>query len=742
MPSRDQKNARITLVQLIEVLLATDPDTPHRPVVVVASPEVSGLETSPLHWRRESLTGDIKQAKDLIIAENTDLILIPPYLRHDKLDAATRAGFPRFDLQEVITAVILPELPQSSRVLLIVPDVTVTASSREHARQQMFADWQPDIVMHLENQTIFPDVHSALRLAVVRLISRKKTNLKQRLVKISGNISADEIARDLRQLLVQEYGRTKYGYVLDDVLPPAASLGFREHHPDRKASHEKLEIIGQTTPLKDLFEVFYGNRIEPSATGSPSTGGSRGLIVRARHITREGDIVFDLFESIDATGKRSLKPGDLIMREIYRDTQNGLLVASVPDMQKTLIPAHYTLVLRPREDLPPGGIEFIAAYLRSGYADTILGLESGQLHISLRRLLELPVPQPNAAMRQAIADLRYAADLFLRWRNESLTVVRQIFDEQDLDRAQSRAISVGRRVRQRASAAASLDDLGTRLRARLPYPLAVRWRRVEASRPDGAGYDEILGSAEALLCFCAIVGWLMARYSGIDIPYLQNIRQRFKTTGHGMNFGDWVSILGNLASRRNRHRISSDTPFRDVIELLSDKEIDRARRELKSRRDGSAHGRRPEPGEISDVYSSLRADLEVLFAGAEWLSEYSLRLVIETRWDSLAGVAEVTYRELMGDHAVVPESSQRLDEILETGSLYLVDRLGRYHLLRPLMHAGICPTCRRLAVFVFDRWHASSDVAEYRALDHGHTLEVPGAADALRSVGFLPANIH
>jgi hypothetical protein len=133
--------------------------------------------------------------------------------------------------------------------------------------------------------------------------------------------------------------------------------------------------------------------------------------------------------------------------------------------------------------------------------------------------------------------------------------------------------------------------------------------------------------------------------------------------------------------------------------------------------------------------------LRILLQSVEFLSEYSLRYIEETRRDAIGGVTHYSYRELMGDHPIVPlQEGETKDKEVETGSLYLVDRNGTLHLMRPLLVRRVCPTCGRWATFHLDSYDAKHDICVLRGMEHTHTIKDQAIAYAFRHVGLLLPN--
>lgn len=179
-------------------------------------------------------------------------------------------------------------------------------------------------------------------------------------------------------------------------------------------------------------------------------------------------------------------------------------------------------------------------------------------------------------------------------------------------------------------------------------------------------------------------------------------------------------------------------PFYEVSRFLDDNEVNNALQRLKNNRDNQFHLKGAEGLDIQGKFRESVKALRTLLQSVEFLSEYSLRYTEETRRDTISGVTRYSYRELMGDHPIVPLKEGETEESeVEAGSLQLVDRNGKLHLLRPLLVRRECPQCGRWATFYLDSYDASQDVCILKAMEHTHTFEDQQIAYAFRHMGLL-----
>lgn len=73
------------------------------------------------------------------------------------------------------------------------------------------------------------------------------------------------------------------------------------------------------------------------------------------------------------------------------------------------------------------------------------------------------------------------------------------------------------------------------------------------------------------------------------------------------------------------------------------------------------------------------------------------------------------------------------------GSLYIVDRLDRWHRIRPFLVRERYPECKTWSTFYLDR-RAGADIRP-KNLEHGHVIVAkPHVVRALEAVAYLPAN--
>jgi len=134
----------------------------------------------------------------------------------------------------------------------------------------------------------------------------------------------------------------------------------------------------------------------------------------------------------------------------------------------------------------------------------------------------------------------------------------------------------------------------------------------------------------------------------------------------------------------------------------------------------------------------LSGDEITLLEATEFLTEYPLRYIEETRRDTIAGVTTYRYRNIMGDHAIVGLEAAETDLAeLEAHSLYLQDRNGQLHLIRPYLIRQECPECQNSELFYLDTYQARDNTCVLKSLTTGHVLRDDQITVVFRYVGLV-----
>ncbi|MEU8986723.1 hypothetical protein AB0C98_09610 [Streptomyces sp. NPDC048558] len=216
----------------------------------------------------------------------------------------------------------------------------------------------------------------------------------------------------------------------------------------------------------------------------------------------------------------------------------------------------------------------------------------------------------------------------------------------------------------------------------------------------------------------ALITLALAWEAGIPLGSTTAIKEKPTSGRGGPGLGDWAAVMQVAATSRDLRELPHRHPIHSIRSLLADQDAADARQRLSERRNDDAHLRRPDPIDLPSAVTEGLADLTLLAERSRALADFPLWHVTETRWDTLAKTADVRYRELTGDHPVVPTRvATSLRHDLEPGSIHLGDSTHELHLLRPFLTGEVCRVCR--AWWTFHAVLVPKGGVQLKGLEHG-----------------------
>ncbi|MFE7129511.1 hypothetical protein ACFVIM_01480 [Streptomyces sp. NPDC057638] len=712
------------------------------PVTVLTTSAEEGQPSfePPSEWRsvQEPAWQDLGSGVARLLGQGP-LLLVPPWQR------SIGARTPRQDVSLYVYDDVLracsPADASSGMAVLTPAELWISESPRAAELRRMLAEhW--DILAVIYSTGVVPQIHQTFVVAACFLKAKQEHRPPMKIFRAPRGDDETFAEKDFQMLLKRGGGSTRYGYVIRDLPPATESLDFDRHHPDVVSQQADLAGFGSLTTLGELYETvprihMAGHSHWISSEEQPSAV----RLLGGRDIRRDGSIALPADDSywVKAPPEYLLRPGDLILREIHGPHDPpGLIVAEVTEQDLPAAPSQMTVALRPRAAITPQQIRLTVQFLRTPLADRLVGRSS--LHITVKRLQKLPVPQPDSVLTTVLDDLDAARHRLETWVKEAETLLESAFTYKTAVQARERIIDQGRGLRLRVEAATLLDDLGHTVRTRFPLPIAYRWREAEARMSAGdqqAAYNAVLDTAEILLCYMALLSLALTWEAGIPLGSIAAIKEKLTSGRSGPGLGDWAAVMQEAATSRKLRKLPHQHPMHSIRSLLADQDAADARQRLSERRNDDAHLRRLDPIDLPTAVTEAFADLTLLVERSRFLADFPLWHVTETRWDSLSKTASIRYRELTGDHPVVPtKAATSMRHDLEPGSLYLRDSTHELHLLRPFLTGEVCPTCRTWSTFHADLIPKGS--VQLKSLEHGHVLhQSPDKSEALAIVGLL-----
>jgi hypothetical protein len=743
------------LVEIIGSFLATGET--ERSVAVVTSQSEDGSPPSvtvpglPERWSKHVVNWDemATQTKSLLNSGN-NVLMIPPWGRRStvageqegeerRLLSYSTASRALLEVQEEI--LLHCPAPDVDAVLcVLLPASTVRSERSRLFRSDLMANWQVTHAVYMRG--VFPNVHTSFEGVLLCLVPKGHADPLVRFFEVgkAEDTGAADVLADFNRLQRMKGSTTEFGYVFRGDLEAGDSLAYGLRDPKIEAKRQDLAHFGYTAPLEELFEIrrgkFHpvahrGQLCEANALGAARVLAGRDLTLDGTITDADAEATWMLSEEPDL-----LRANDFLIPVIsVKSDKRGFKVAKFCGTYPATWNSN-VLVLRPLESVPTEVIDFAVAYLRSSAATQLHSAYNSTFHLG-REIGALTVPIPDEEILAALRNLREAQNNFLEWADEAGRVIDSIFDYPSVKEARPKIIEAGRFVRWRNREAANLDDPDFVVRRAFPYPIAHRWRVMEASLsggPPGSGYTSILDTAESVLTFLAQVVLVLARAAGIEVRAVEAI-QRKLGGGSGPGMGDWAAVLQETSGKHFAVGVTQ-SGLANIIGMFRTADVEAARVRLSNRRNDEAHNRRVEPADLAEAIDSALTDLRILTLAAAFLVDMPLRHVTAATWDSFASVATVTYREMIGDHWVVKsETDQVSANDIETDSLYILDPDGKWHLLRPFVVVRHCPQCRTISTFHVDA--CINGTVRLKSIENGHTVMDEQEVPALKKVGLL-----
>ena len=672
------------------------------------------------------------------------MFYVPPFLSPQHLPGNLRREYPRWDLSSICLKKIIDTSIPGTPLGVLMPEGLCSSPSACEIRKDLVQKANIHYLISLDNShAIFPGIYSQFKFCIL-IIETGKANFPPikffEIPKDFGEGKELEITQDFARLAKQGGGATQYGFVYRENIEPGEKLNFQKYHPELLRRQGEIREYGGVRKLSEICKIFMGS---VHATNNakdliPADSKSGVPLIDGRAILVDGSLDYENTRyKVKGENVKFLEAGDICLRKLVNPGSPLKFSEVTVDMPKLAV-SDSVLVLKLNPDIIPEDRELILTYLSSDFVAEWLRAQGMSIQISITLLNDLPVPQFDEDLRNAFRSLNEAAKKFEEWKKVAEQARSSLFKFSNAQDSRLYLLTTGREARQRQEAAKLIDDFDYRARTRLPHPIAYRWRTVKSFYPDLEGYMGVLECAEVAICYLAHMAIVLAQHLDIQINHLkQDMAERLSEKQHGTNFGDWVTILRQVRDSKQFRALTGHIPFYEVLKFL-EPQADEALQQISKRRNDQAHNRGPKGAQVTQAYKEALDALEILLKSAEFVSEYPLRYVEDTKRDSIKKVTTYSYRDLMGDHPLVPiKTAQTTEPELEAGSLYLVDRDGKLYLLRPLLSRRQCPECGTWATFYLDSYKKSGDTVHLKSMEHGHIALDPSVAPIFRDWGVL-----
>ena len=700
-------------------------------VICEAPPRQTDGEEEPgfsLGWEGPGVTtrssDDFTAVVSGMVESGTNLLAIPLWGR--------RSGA-RLERHE---ETVLEITPKQGRLAVLLPATSLyTARSREF-RDLLLTTWTPRAIVEF---TGVPGAHAQFMATLVVLERPDGSDSLTRFFRVPLQGDSQAVCRDLARLMRMSGGSTEHGYVCRGDLAGRDTWSFDGNDPRVAAEAAALRGFGGLALLAEYYDVVSGPR------RSKDDGDFPARILTARGISREGGVeaepVDEMWDSTDAFWRDlgpDLREGDLVLRNLWQPG-HPLVVGEVRPEQLPACATRHVSVLRPKSEETRADSRFYMAYLRSSAAKVQLAALAQGMCLTRASLERLPVPVPDTPLRGAFADLDHAQRSLVAWTGEIGRLLTEAFERSSPVEARAHVIARGRLLRQRAEAAALLDDPAHQIATRYPYPVAIRWSVAANERGRGNDLEYVrkaLDCFETLMAYTASIGVVLARARGMDVRALEDVRSNL-STGQGPTLGTWRAILQELGNSKKPRTGEPGSALMGVERFLVDgSPTAEASKYLADVRNDLSHARPPAPSKFASVAAAVEDCLAGVLDAASFLMDLVPVYVTDARWDALRGRARLEVQRLAGDRTEVPfEVLSYPDAAIEVRSLYILDEEGSLCLLRPNLLRERCPECQSLSTFHIDK--LGDDGVWLKSLEDGHRMKYPDA-EPFRQVGYLP----
>ena len=674
----------------------------------------------------------------------------PPFLGSKLYPSGWRARHGHRSVAELLAETALGDDSKAECLILLAPFQFTSSLESSSWRQDFFPAHSALIVEHCHDsfsgEIGFGDA-AALQLTTVVL---QRTPGPIRFLKITAGSLSDgpeRIAADVARLLKQPAGKTRYGYVYQGPLDLGYPCSYDYYSEETVKLRAEIGSLGSKVTLSSVADILLG--YQPCRPGSEEEGQVGFPYINGRDISLAGhvDLSDTRIQHSPSLRVNFLKEGDFCIPRVFRD--GGALPVGVFEGDGRAIAfGPQVIVVRPQPTLNAAQRQVLLSYLRSplGYrltrAKQSLPTLAADIQVSSHILAEFPVPLADEDLVTSIQRLNEARAAFNAWIAEIDRESNAIIEEVTASGSRRRLLQAGQLARQRHRAGEQVEELDYRIRTQFPHSLAYVWRQLQVTGPDRYHrLKAILKAAEGHTCFVALIAVLMSRTANQTLSCTSEIAKRLSERRSGTNFGDWFSIIKEVNGRKEFRNHKGDLAFGEVAQLCSGDKWEPNVRKLMDLRNDDSHGRIASSNVSQALLDEAEEALEVVFRATEFLTDYRLMYLTETRFDSIRKFTRFKYRDLTGDNPLAQlreDQSTRSD--LESESLYLRDRQGQLHLFRPLLHYLECRESHQMSTFYLDTFEGSSSggVVGLKSFETS-SVRQEAVADDFRHVGLLKA---
>lgn len=622
---------------------------------------------------------------------------------------------------------------QPKCVAILVPRSLILLNQYSAWRNETFSRYHATVIEHDHPDLLANIDDSNARRFVTIVLSPHTVGVTQpfvRFVRISEQgvrNDHDQLAKDVGKLLGKESGKTNYGYVFQGTLQAKQPCTYSVYSEETEQLRNNVAFLGCKTILKEVAEVLRGiaHCPNPNASNSKSgilviggkavESGSEYLVIDGSAVGSDESLDLRVAQKLEGNAiiHNFLAVGDICLRETSKI--DGRLFAGIfKGFHQELTTAQDIIIVRPKAMLNGAQRRFLATFLRSRTCYDIIAAkqhapEQGSVRVHPKYLKELAVPIADEVLVESIDQLEEAKSDFTSWIADIDSDINSMIEKVSTATLRERLLDAGRLARQRRHAAKQVEDFGYRVVTQFPQPLASMWRAWQSSdESPSEKFRTVLNIAEGHTSFLAILAIVMSRASGLPSNEFPRLRLRQEK---GMSFGDWFAVVNHVNRTQAFRELSATSAFIEVTQLGWKTKWEKCARWLMKHRNDISHGRLHKVIIEEKLLAKAEGLLIELYKVSDFLTEYKLIYITDVVFNSMLNRSRYKYRELSGDSVLVAmreDTCSRVD--LEKNSLYLKDRRGKLHLMRPWLHFMRCPVTTQMTTFCVERREKQNEV--------------------------------
>jgi hypothetical protein len=526
---------------------------------------------------------------------------------------------------------------------------------------------------------------------------------------------------------------------------------YERFSKDFQATREDAKQLGVLRPLADfttqitvgLHRTFQAERvIQLDEAGVIPPG---ALFCFGGRSIGKGGTLFGPVCAVLAEGLSEdlmLRAGDVLLRSIVNLRANGSFTLA-GTVTEDMLPATFDrscIRVRWRPDVRPDVAELLVGYLNSEHAKRWFIANGVQNTLNMDTLRRLEVPDPSNELLGALGTLADAEQQYRTWANEVMDTRRSLFVTRSF--AEQLPLLLGRQRTEieRLRAARDAEGLDYRIRNYYPHPIALRRELILQLDSGKPRIEAVLDCAEHLMTWLAVIALLQESLG--RGPVFARLLSYCRSGALHLDWGKCVALLQAGATFTLNHPNPLALNFPNLTELAAQMTDEssawfRAERYLREWRNKEAHLQRLPDSDLIALSDEFVEKLNCLLEAVSFIGTLPLVYVADYELNPVSSERVATFHFVQGISPVFSRAQRKVQSELPRGAVGFWNQRGEFVSALPWLTITPCPVCKRLELFVFNRYERNQ--ATYIAMETGHPDENKLLAKNIAALIVAPA---